>query len=323
MTKRYGIIFFVSAIVLIGSLVGYGIYINSTSSAHVAKMAASQYFKVNGAKAMYREMSPVMYLPTVNIFSQKLSDVHFQLDGVVTNILVKPGDKVQAGQLIGEIVNQEMPSQILQAEGKIRSAEANVVRNGSLLKRYGELVEQGIVSRQQYDDTLSNLNASRGELDVAKAYQEQLSSRLAGQKVVAPFDGDVLKIYHAPGSSVRAGDSLLMIGDLSALFIRITISNEILDQLVPLSGEFRLAIQESRIVERVYDSNLNSSNTKDDKDFDVQIVQVNPPEDIPAQYRTVLFKIINSSGFLEPGTFYQTKIYGKDKRRILTIPRDS
>jgi len=54
MTKRYGIIFFASAIILIGSLVGYGIYVNTTSSAHVAKMVASQYFRVGGAKVVSR-----------------------------------------------------------------------------------------------------------------------------------------------------------------------------------------------------------------------------------------------------------------------------
>ncbi len=45
--------------------------------------------------------------------------------------------------------------------------------------------------------------------------------------------------------------------------------------------------------------------------------------DVPARYRTVLFKIDNSSGLLEPGTFYQVKISGTDRRRVLAVPLEA
>ena len=52
-------------------------------------------------------------------------DVHVKLDGTITRLYVSPGDQVKAGQLIGEITNDELPSQVLQAEGKINEARAN------------------------------------------------------------------------------------------------------------------------------------------------------------------------------------------------------
>lgn len=62
-TKRYVYAFFGSAIVLIGLLAGYGIYVNASSSAHMAKMTASQYIRVKSAPVIFREIAPVVYFP--------------------------------------------------------------------------------------------------------------------------------------------------------------------------------------------------------------------------------------------------------------------
>lgn len=322
MSKRYAIAFFASAMVLIGLLVGYGIYINATSSAHVAKMAASQYVRVGVTKVAYQYVSPTMYFPTVNIFSPQIVDVHFPIDGTITRIHVAAGDKVRSGQLLGEITNDEIPSQVLQAEGKVRSAEANVIKNSSLLKRYHELVERGAISGQQYDDALNNLRSAEGELGAARAYRDQLAARLTGQRLVAPFDGDILKLYYAPGSAVRAGDSLVMIGDISTLFIRMNILSETIEQFTPQTGELRLAFQETGMIDKAYTSNLRGGSQAKNEEFVTEITQIEPELSIPAHFRTVRFKINNPTGVLEPGTFYQARIFGS-ARRVLAVPREA
>lgn len=323
MTKRYGLIFFASAIILIGSLVGYGIYVNTTSSAHVAKMAAAQYFRIGGAKAVSRVLSPVIDLGTVNIAPTQLADVPFQLGGTLTQISVKSGDKVQAGQLLGEIVNDELPSEILQAEGKVRSGEASIAKINSLLKINEVLANQGVIPRQQYEDTLSDLTIANAELDVAKAYQQQVTTRLAGQRILAPFAGSVLKVYQTQGSVVQAGQSLAAVGDFSALFIGLNLSNQIVEQLTSLAGEVKLSVQESRLNDKVNASRTSSSKTAGASDYAVQILQVDPPLKTTAQYRTVVFKINNSKGLLKTGTYDQTKIYGSNQQKVLAVPLDA
>ena len=121
MKKRYAYVFFASAIILIGLLVGYGIYVNTSSSAHVAKMAASQYVRVRSAPVLFRDIAPIVYFPVVNIYSTKILDVHFESDGSIVQVYVKPGDRVKAGQLLGEIFNSGLSAEVLQAEGKVRS----------------------------------------------------------------------------------------------------------------------------------------------------------------------------------------------------------
>lgn len=322
MTNRYGIVFFTSAIILVGLLISYGIYINYTSNAHVAKMAAAQFFRVEGAQVENRVIEPAIYFPSANIYSPQMSDVHFTLDGTITQIYVKPGDQVKTGQVLGEFTNNEIPSQILQAEGKIRVAEASVAKWENTLKRYQSLLSQDAISRQQIDEAVSNLLAAKGELSAAQAYRDQLASRLESQKVTAPYDGDILKIYHPPGAIVRAGDSLAMIGNLSTLYFETTITNEALQQLQPLNGKYKLAIREHQVIDKAYHSYIRGED-RFEKDFIVQIDEIKPKLDIPAQYRDIVYKITNSSGRLEPGVYYQLKIYAVDKRHVLSVPQEA
>lgn len=323
MTRHYAMAFFATAIILVGLLVGYGIYVNATSSAHVAKMTAAQYFRVGAAPVAFREIAPVIYLPVANVYSSQMSDVHFQIDGTLSRMYVKAGDRVRAGQVLGEVVNNELPAQIVQGEGKISAAEANVARWDGTVRRYQKLVELNAVSRQQVDEAVGNLRAAEGELTAAQAYRDQMAARLGSGQIVAPYDGDILRAYHTQGAIVRAGDSLVMVGDLSSLFIRHNVASKVLEQLQSLTGPLKLAVKSGEIVEKTYASSLTAGNAGGGRDVDIRIAEVAPALNIPAEFRTVVYKISNPAGLLEPGTYYQVKIYGTSKRRVLSIPREA
>jgi len=249
-------------------------------------------------------------------------DVHFELDGILTAIFVKPGDRVRAGQLLGEIVNHELPSEVLQAEGKVRAAEANAVQWDNTVRRYQILAEQNAISRQKLEEAIASQSAAKGELDSARAYHGAMLTRLGKQQITAPCDGEVLQVYYAPGAVVRKGDSLVMIGELASLYFRNNIASDMLEQLQPLTGEFKLTVQRKGIMEKAY-AVASKGNAGGGTDFDLRIAEVSPPLDVPAPYRTVMYKINNISGLLEPGTYYQVKIYATDKRRALCVPQDA
>ncbi|HML35003.1 MULTISPECIES: efflux RND transporter periplasmic adaptor subunit [Sporomusa] len=323
MTKRYAYVFFGSAIVLIGLLAGYGIYVNASSNIHVAKMTASQYVRVKGASVMFRDIVPVVYFPVVNIYSSKMQDVHFEIDGTLAKVFVKPGDRVRTGQLLGEIVNDVLPSAVLQAEGKIRSCEASVVKWENTLRRYQTLAAQNAISQQQLDEASTSLRAAEGELASARAYQGELITRLRKQQIAAPCDGDVMQVYHSPGTVVRMEDSLVMLSEQTSLYFRRNIASEVLEQLEPLAGSFILAVKRNEVAELAYVSPIKGGNSGGGNEFSLRIAEVSPPLATPAPYRTVEYHIDNSAGLLEPGTYYQIRIYGTGKRQVLSVPQEA
>lgn len=212
--------------------------------------------------------------------------------------------------------------QVLQAEGKIRSCEANVVKWENTLRRYQFLADQNAISQQQLDEASTSLRAAEGELASAQAYHGELITRLGKQQIVAPCDGDVMQVYYSPGAVVRTEDSLVMLSERTSLYFRNHVTSEVLEQLQPLAGSFKLVVKRSGVMELAYVSQIKGGITAGN-DFDLRIAEVSPPLDTPAQYRTVEYKIDNSAGLLEPGTYYQIKIYGKGKRQVLSVPQDS
>lgn len=310
--------------VLIGiimGMVGYGIYMNVAGSAHVDKLAAAQYSRVTGAKAAYRNIVPVLDISTLYLQSSWMLDVHVKLDGTIGRVLVNPGDQVHSGQLIGEIVNEEMPAQVLQAEGKISEARANLVKYNNTLSRYQALVNTGGISKQKLDEAIADQAAGAAIVATAEASRDQLVSRLAGLKIYAPRDGDILKVYSREGAFIRTGESFVMLGDFSTLQARETMSNEILEKLLPLDSRLKLALPEGQPASKAYAANYRQDSVSGDRNFDIRIEQVNPPLNVPARNRSVVWRVDNPGGSLEPGTYYRAKIYGTTPRRVLAIPR--
>lgn len=323
MKNRYIIAFFLSAIMLIIVLVGYGIYVNYASSAHVAKLASSQYIRVVGAEAAYRDIRPTVELSAINLYSAKMSDVRFQIGGTIANIYVKSGERVRAGQLLGEIVNHELAAQVLQAEGKISAAEANAVKLDNTRIRYQNLEKLDAVSRQQAEEAVANAKAAAGELASARAYRDEVAARLQYQKITAPYDGFVLKIYQAPGAVVRGGDELFLIGELSSLYFSSRLASLELDQLQPTQGGLKLSVKRSEFRGGTNISGLSAGNVGQVIDFDVQTAEVAHDQNPGLLYRNVIFHVNNPAGLLEPGTYHQVKVYRSSNRRVLTVPKEA
>ena len=323
MRSRYIIAVLAAVILLVGLLAGYGIYVNVSSGSHVEKLAASQYARVAGSRAGYREAASVLEVPVLYLQSAWMLDVHVKLEGTIAKLYVNPGDSVKAGQLIGEIVNDELPAQILQAEGKINEARANLVKYENTLKRYQALVEAAGVSKQQLDEAIANHAAGEAMLQTAEASKTQLLSRQTAQSIVAPRDGDILKVYSREGAFIRGGEALVMIGDFSSLLARENLRQEVLEKILPTESGFRLVLPENQPVSKAYDANYHQEKMADGMSFAIRLQQVTPPLNVPAPYRSVVWQVDNAGGILEPGTYYRAKIYGTQKRRILAIPRQA
>ncbi len=113
-------------------------------------------------------------------------DVNSKVTGRISWIGVEKGDKVQAGQVLVKLEDQEFRAQVLQARGAVAAADAHLkqLEHGSrpeeiqqssanldearanlanakvTLDRTKTLTEQGVVSRQQLDDAQARYDAA-------------------------------------------------------------------------------------------------------------------------------------------------------------------
>jgi RND family efflux transporter MFP subunit len=137
----------------------------------------------------------------------------------------------------------------LQAEsiGPVEKAEAQEAVALSVCARNTRLNERkpGMVAAEEVAKNEGELKAATAmkkeaveNRGIAKAEYDLAKQTLDEHTIIAPFDGIVIKRMKEPGQSVRAGDAVVEIGNLSHLAV---------DAYVPLEYAYR--VKEDQVVE--------------------------------------------------------------------------
>lgn len=147
--------------------------------------------------------------------------IYARASGYVARWLVDLGDKVKADQLLAELetpeVNQEL-SQARAALAKARAAkvqaEAGQVLSQSKFARTGRLVEAGVASQQELEQTQAesavgdaNTNVAQATIEAELANIRRLTDLQQFSKVTAPFAGTITARSIDRGSLVTAGNA--------------------------------------------------------------------------------------------------------------------
>ncbi len=169
--------------------------------------------------------------------------------GRVQRVEVQVGDRVQAGQLLGEMDPVDLDDRIAAQEAALKRAEAGVpaaeaqaremVARQSYAEaqasRYETLLQAGSSSeeavgakRQELQVTHAGLAASRANLEVAhqelarvRADRGVLLRQRANLRLVAPRDGLVAARNADPGTTLVAGQPVVEVIDPTSLWVNV------------------------------------------------------------------------------------------------------
>jgi HlyD family secretion protein len=129
--------------------------------------------------------------------------------GLVTHVLVEPGQWVRAGQVLAVVDRQVQAQQSNQILAQIRVAEVDVRLAQTELDRAAALVARGFVSRADIDRKTAQRDAARARLGVTRAQFAENGARVRRLDIRSPSDGYVLDRKVEPGQVVGAGTSML------------------------------------------------------------------------------------------------------------------
>jgi RND family efflux transporter MFP subunit len=129
----------------------------------------------------------------------------FNTPGRIAAILVREGDRVQAGQLLARLDTTSLGA--AQA-----SAQAEVVRAGADLKRSEDLFAKGWV-------TAARVEQARASMAAAQARARAAGFDVALAVLRAPAAGVVLARPGEPGQIVQPGQAVLTLGELGQGFV--------------------------------------------------------------------------------------------------------
>jgi RND family efflux transporter MFP subunit len=129
------------------------------------------------------------YVATIK--SRRSATLQPQVDGRLTGIMVRSGDKVKAGQAIMTIDPLHQQASVESQRATERQKKAVYDYNTSQLDRQKKLFEAGIISREIFDQAQQAYDNSKADYESAVSTRKVQEEQLAYYTVSAPFDGVV------------------------------------------------------------------------------------------------------------------------------------
>ncbi len=144
-----------------------------------------------------------------NIIALNEVELRAQVNGYVTDILVKDGEHVKKGQRLYVIDQQQYVASYEQASANLEVQKANLVKAEKDIERYRALDKKDAISKQQMDAVEATYEVAKKQVEAAKAAVTASQTNVRYTNVVAPFDGIIGFSSVRLGSSVSAGQTLL------------------------------------------------------------------------------------------------------------------
>ena len=191
-----------------------------------APPAAAQQQKPPPAKVMV--VKPQTVIVTENLPARleasREAVIQPQVSGIVQKRLFEEGSLVRAGQQLYQIDDAVYQANLQSAKAQLSLAQANKALAQSTANRYAPLVKEKAVSRQTYDQALTEVKVASANIMVAEAAIKQAEINVQYAKVLAPISGVIGKSNVSEGALVAPSSTANMakIQQLDPLYVNIT-----------------------------------------------------------------------------------------------------
>ncbi|MDZ7627200.1 MAG: HlyD family efflux transporter periplasmic adaptor subunit [Parvularculaceae bacterium] len=185
-----------------------------------------------------------------------------QETGIISELMVEPGVRVVAGDVIFRLDARRAAFSAEQAGAAAKGAEARAADGGMIAQQIAEaeanvalarqtfartskLLKEGVITRARYDADaaalkaaearLASISAERGaalrDFDAATAAASLAGRRLAEMETIAPASGVIERVYRRKGEVVAAGEPVAALLAPENLKIRFFASETMLSSL--------------------------------------------------------------------------------------------
>jgi multidrug efflux system membrane fusion protein len=140
----------------------------------------------------------------------RIAEIRPQVSGIVLRRLFEQGTEVRAGQSLFQINPAPFKAEMDTAAAVLRRAEAALSRASVQATRLHPLVEADAISRQVYDDAVSQRDQASADVAQAHATLARRQLELKFATVEAPISGRIDQALVTEGALVGNGDSTPM-----------------------------------------------------------------------------------------------------------------
>jgi membrane fusion protein (multidrug efflux system) len=152
-----------------------------------------------------------VYLELVGqAFGSQDVEIRARVEGFLETVNFREGSFVRQGELLYTIDRKPLEAILAQAKADQKTAEARLAKADNDVKRYTPLVKKQAVSQQELDDARAEQDASRSQVEAAKAAVDKATLDLGYTRVTAPISGLIGTTNLKAGNLVGRGESTLL-----------------------------------------------------------------------------------------------------------------
>src|SRR5688572_21974308 len=165
------------------------------------------------------------------IESQTTAIISTRVMGFISEIKVKPGDKVQKGQLLAAISNADILAKRAQAQAMISDAEANLKDAQKDYERFEILYQQQSATTKEFETMTMRYTSARARVEAARQMKNESDAILAYTNLVAPFSGVITQKHIDAGSMANPGMPIVTLEKSNSDYVKAYVSENDISKL--------------------------------------------------------------------------------------------
>lgn len=273
--------------------------INSESAKEEALQAKS--FPVEVTTVSFERVEH--YLDAIGSFlPEDEVTVSTEVEGIIEKRFVDEGDRVKEGDPLIKIDDEDFRLQKEEAEASLKEAEERLKNAELTLKRINQLLEEQVIDKQKYDDTLTQFNLSQATVENVKAKLKRYRKSLRDTLIVSPLDGVVSERMVSEGEYVKVGTNLLKIVNVDPLKLSFALPEK-------FSGQLKIG-QVVEVETKAYPGKIFTGN----------VYYISPKVNLNTRTFEVKAKLENPNYQLKPGFFVDVKLLLDVNESAMVLP---
>ncbi|ELI8168120.1 TPA: efflux RND transporter periplasmic adaptor subunit [Yersinia enterocolitica] len=261
-------------------------------------------------------------------------NVGAQVNGQLTKLYVKQGDRVTRGQLLAEIDPTLQQNELRKSEAELQSAQAQKQASQALLRQYllefrrqqtlakeGSGVKSALEKAQaQYDSQLAQLHVNEAQIVQSQMAMETAKANLGFTRIMAPIDGEVLGIVTKEGQTIvssQTAPTILVLANVDTMTVHTRISET---DILKVSAGQPLWFYVVADPERRYDSRMDAIQEASAESLREDSSGSANSQQPSAVYYNGIFNIANQERLLRTSMTAQVFIITAQAKNVLRVP---
>src|SRR3954447_12241218 len=228
----------------------------------------------------------------------KTVSVESQVAGIVKEVHYSQGQVIHQGDLLITLDISPFRAALAQAEAALARDKAQAQLSQAELRRYSELDKQGIISKQQYEQSLASSAAMQATVQADEAAIQTATIELSYCSIYAPISGVAGAQLVYPGATVKANDLpvLVVINQVSPIYVDFAVPQQYLGSIKSFMARSPLGVQATPPGDSVAEKGVLTfiNNTVDASTGTIHLMGSFPNTDQrlwPGQFSNVLLRL--------------------------------